>query len=146
LIDQDAMSVAADALGYRGASEVIERDHLSVMSAYRMFLSGAGQDRGRVAAVIVLAAATARHHFQPDTWNGDLERRLAVAALDLDGDRRLLDHAAATACAIIQASLNATDYHAKRNRRDGRRSGLCFESLVPDLNGKRGASHATSRV
>ena len=142
MLDQDAMSVAADALGYRGASEVIERDRLSVIQTYRMFLFGAGQDRGRVAAVVVLAAATARHHFEPEGWNGDLERALAVAALDLDGDRRLFDNAAETARRILQANLSATEYHEKRNRRSGCRSGLQFESLVPDRdNGLRGASH-----
>ena len=142
MLDQSAMAVAADALGYPGASEVIERDRLSVAQTYRMFLFGAGQDRGRVAAVVVLAAATARRHFQPDDWNGDLEKALAVAALDLDGDRRLFDNAVETARMILQASLSATNYHEKRNRRSGCRSGLQFESLVPERdNGKRGASH-----
>ena len=31
--------------------------------------------------MVVLASATARHHFEPDGWNGDLEKALAVAAL-----------------------------------------------------------------
>ena len=87
MLDQSAMAVAADALGYPGASEVIERDRLSVIQAYRMFLLGAGQDRGRVAAVVVLTAATARRHFAPDDWNGEAEKLLAVAALDLTSDR-----------------------------------------------------------
>jgi hypothetical protein len=40
MLDQSAMAVAADALGYPGASEVIERDQLNVIQAYRMFLRG----------------------------------------------------------------------------------------------------------
>ena len=41
MLDQSAMAVAADALGYPGASEVIERDPArSVAETYRMFRLG----------------------------------------------------------------------------------------------------------
>lgn len=77
-----------------------------------MFLSGASQDRGKVAAVILLSASTARHHFEPVGWNGEAEKLLAVAALDLTSDRRLFDHAAETARVILQANLSLVDCQA----------------------------------
>jgi hypothetical protein len=77
---------------------------------------------------VVLAAATARYHFQPTNWNGDLERALAVKALDLTGDRRLFDNAAETARKIIQNHLRAVQYQARHGRRP---NGIGFESLVP---------------
>ena len=140
MIDQTAMAIAARALGYDGAAWLIEREHLTACQVLRMFLSGASQDRGRIAAVIVLSASTARHHFEPIGWNGDLEKELAIVALDLSGDRCLLQHACETARRIVQANLNAVEYRAK-SKDYRKRGGIAFESLVSDFDGRRGARH-----
>lgn len=138
LVDQDAMSIAAKALGYPGAARLISEQQLSACQVSRMLLSGAALDRGKCAAVIVLAAATARHHFEPIGWNGEAEKTLAVSALDLTGDRRMFDHAAEMARKIVQ---NAIRYRIGKGRcRRNCRNGLHFDSLVPN-DGKRGAGH-----
>jgi hypothetical protein len=139
MIDQTAMAIAARALHYNGAAWLIEREQLTVRQAARMFLSGASQDRGRVAAVVVLAAATWRHHVAPDHWNGDLEKAIAVSALDLTSDRCLFDHAAEMARKIVQSHLRAAQYRA-RNGRYPRSTGLRFDSLADDSN-RCGARH-----
>jgi hypothetical protein len=137
------MSIAARALHYPGAAEWIERRQLSVPQTYRMFLSGASQDRGRVAAVVVLAAATWRHHAHPQDWNGDLEKKLALSALDLTSDRCMFDHAARMARLIVQDHLRLEQYRARNGRRP-RATGLVFDSLAAN-DGKehRGARHPT---
>ena len=142
MLDVTAMAIAAKALGFPGAAWLIEREQLTACQVKRMFLSGAAADRGKIAAVIVLAGATARHHFKPDGWNGETEKALAVAALDLTSDRCLFDHAAETARRIIQANLNAVAFRVKSaSRNDRRRRGMAFESLVSDFDGRRGARH-----
>ena len=78
--------------------------------------------------------------MKPIGWNGEAEKLLAVAALDLTGDRRLFDHAAQTARRIIQAHLNAIEYRAK-SAGSRKRNGIAFESLVSDFDGRRGARH-----
>jgi hypothetical protein len=78
MVDQAAMAAAARALGYQGAADLIEREQLSAFQTWRMILLGCSQDRGRCAAVIVLAAATYRHHANPAHWNGDTEKQLAL--------------------------------------------------------------------
>ena len=79
-IDQTAMALAARALGYGGAADLIEEEKLTAPQVSRMLLSGAARDRGRCLAVIVLTAATWRHHANPTGWNGETEKALAVAA------------------------------------------------------------------
>ena len=140
MLDQTAMAITARTLGYSGAAEFIEREQLTASQVSRMLLSGAAPDRNRIAAVVVLSAATARHHFEPVGWNGEAEKRLAVAALDLTGDRVLFDNAAETARRIIQAHLRSIEYHAK-SAGHRKRNGIAFESLVSDFDGRRGARH-----
>ena len=136
------MAIAADTLGYYGAAWLIERERLTAAQVLRMFLSGASQDRGKVAAIVVLAAGIARHHFEPIGWNSDFEKELAIVALDLTNDRCLFDSAAMTARRIIQANLNAVEYRVKRGQRgDRKRGGIASESLVSDFDARRGARH-----
>jgi hypothetical protein len=90
----------------------------------------------------LISASTARHHFEPTNWNGETEKALAVAALDLTSDRCLFDHAAETARRIIQANLNAVAFRVKSTSRDyRRRKRIAFESLVADYDSRRGARH-----
>lgn len=140
----DAMAIAAKSLGYSGAAWLIEYDRLNPAQVSRMLLSGASQDRGRIAATIILAGATWRHHHDRANWDGgEIERLLAVAALDLTSDRCLFDHCAETARRLVQNHLRS-----RQRKRNGRRSaGLSFDSIAPDRDsGKRGASHPAIRA
>ena len=64
MLDQDAMSVAADALGYPGASEVIERDRLSVIQAY-LPLKPSANPCEKAGAVSETVPASACTHVAP---------------------------------------------------------------------------------
>ena len=67
--------------GYPALADLILSDHLSASRVARRFQTSASRNRGYVAAVVLIAGATARHHASPQDWNGDAEKALALAAL-----------------------------------------------------------------
>jgi hypothetical protein len=82
-----ASACAARELGYPGTATLIIERQLSPGAIVRLFSMGASHDAGHDAAVIVLAAATARFNSCRDGFDGSVERDLAVHQL---GDESLL--------------------------------------------------------
>jgi hypothetical protein len=80
-VSHAAAAMAADDLGYHGAATLIREQQLGPQAIARLFAHGLARDCGRVAAIVILAGATARHHACPEGWNGDMERGLAEQAL-----------------------------------------------------------------
>ena len=137
MIDQDAMAIAADALGYPVWLILIEREPaFPLQVSQNTFIRCSSKDRGRSPPWSCWQPA--RHSITSNRTDGTEKRRrrLAVAALDLTGDRRLFDHAAETARRIIQANVNATSYRAKKGY--NKRNSLGLEPLVSDRDGRRG--------
>ena len=85
MVDHAAMAAAARSCGYPALADLILSDRLSAAQVARLLQTSASRDRGYIAAVVLIAGATARHHASPQDWNGDVEKALALAALG-DGD------------------------------------------------------------
>ena len=75
-----ASAIAADSLGYHGTAALIVEQQLSAPAIARLFAMSASPNAGRVAAVVILAAATARFN-SCQGFDGSLERDLAIEAL-----------------------------------------------------------------
>jgi hypothetical protein len=60
-----ASAIAARDLGYAGIADIILADELTPTQIARLFAMSASPNAGRVAAVVILAAATARFQFMP---------------------------------------------------------------------------------
>src|SRR6476661_7178148 len=76
-----ASAIAADSLGYHSVARLIIEQQLSPGAIARLFAMSASPDAGHVAAVVILAAATARFNSCRENFSGDLERDLAIKAL-----------------------------------------------------------------
>jgi hypothetical protein len=76
-----ASSIAADSLGYHGIAQLIIEQQLIAPAIARLFSLSASRDAGHAAAVVILAAATARFNSCREGFDGDLERDLAIKAL-----------------------------------------------------------------
>jgi hypothetical protein len=87
MIAATAAAYAAADLGYAGVAALILEKQLGPQAIARLFAYGVARDCGRACALVLLAAATARHHAYPVGWNGDLERGLAKEAFDLHRSR-----------------------------------------------------------
>ena len=74
-------SAVARALGYGGVARTIREQQLTAPAIARLFAMSASPDAGHVAAVVILAAATARFNSCCENFSGDLERDLAIDAL-----------------------------------------------------------------
>ena len=85
MVDHAAMAAAARSCGYPALADLILSDRLSAAQVARLLQTSASRDRGDIAAVVLIAGATARHHASPQDWNGDVEKALALAALGEDG-------------------------------------------------------------
>jgi hypothetical protein len=82
-LEAAACAAAAADLGYPGFAEIITERQLSAAAAgYLLKRYGVGKDGGLTIAIVVLSASTARHRAHPNEWNGDVERALALAALN----------------------------------------------------------------
>jgi hypothetical protein len=62
-------------------ADTILADELTPTQIARLFSLSASPDAGRVAAVVLIAGATARFNSCRENFNGDLERDLAITAL-----------------------------------------------------------------
>ena len=89
-----ASAIAARSLGYSGLADTILADELTPTQIARLFSLSASPDAGRVAAVVILAAATARFNSCRDGWNGDLEMQLAKQALGGEAELAAADREA----------------------------------------------------
>ena len=67
--------------GYAGVADAILESELSPTQIARLFSLSASPDAGHVAAVVILAAATAQFNSCRENFSGDLERDLAIKAL-----------------------------------------------------------------
>ena len=76
-----ASAIAARSLGYAGIAQLIIEQQLSPGAIARLFAMSASPDAGHVAAIVILAAATARFNSCRQNFNGDLERDLAIEAV-----------------------------------------------------------------
>ena len=82
-IEAAACAVAARVMGYPAFSEVILEQQLSPRAVAAMLRMSATKD-GTAAAIIILAAGTARHAADPNGWDGETERLLALDAVHTD--------------------------------------------------------------
>jgi len=84
-IEAAACAVAARVMGYPAFSEVILEQQLSPRAVAAMLRMSATKD-GTAAAIIILAAGTARHAADPNgwDWDGETERLLALDAVHTD--------------------------------------------------------------
>src|SRR6478736_6963231 len=96
-----ASAIAARSLGYAGVADAILESELTPPAIARLFTLSASPDAGRVAAVVILAAATARFNSCREGFNGSVERDLAVqqlgaesllAAADREAVKLVRDH------------------------------------------------------
>jgi hypothetical protein len=95
-----ASALAARHLGYAGIADLIISDELTPTQIARMFAMSASHDAGHVAAVVILAAATARFNSCRQGFDGSVERDLAMqllggenlAAADRDAVKLVRDH------------------------------------------------------
>jgi hypothetical protein len=81
-----------------GASTFRLKDGLSRQAIARLFSVGVNKHRGYVAAVVLIAASTARWKADRDGWNGETERLLALEAVH---DAAALKRAALQAAKIV---------------------------------------------
>jgi len=94
-----ASAIAARSLGYAGVADAILESELTPPAIARLFSLSASPDAGRVAAVVILAAATARFNSCREGFNGSVERALAIDAL---GDDNLLAAADREATKLVR--------------------------------------------
>jgi hypothetical protein len=99
LPDVVASAIAADSLGYHSVARLIIEQQLSPAAIARLFAMSASPDAGHVAAVVILAAATARFNSCRQGFNGSVERDLALRLL---GGETLLAKADKQAVAIVR--------------------------------------------
>jgi hypothetical protein len=95
-----ASAIAADSLGYHSVAQLIIEQQLTAPAIARLFAMSASSDAGHVAAVVILAAATARFNVCRDRWDGSLERDLAMQLL---GGENLLAAADREAVKLVRA-------------------------------------------
>jgi hypothetical protein len=79
-IEAAACAAAARSLGYPTFAQLIIDRQLPPSAVADLFRHSVVKD-GMTLAVILLAGATARHHADPQHWNGDTEKALAMQAL-----------------------------------------------------------------
>ena len=75
--------LAARVMGYPAFSEVILEQQLSPRAVAAMLRMSATKD-GTAAAITILTAGTARHAADPNGWDGETERLLALDAVHTD--------------------------------------------------------------
>lgn len=80
-LEATACAIAAREMGYPSFAEVIRDRKLPPSAVADLLGRHATSKDGMVVAVVVLAAGTARHMTNPDGWNGETERLLALDAL-----------------------------------------------------------------
>jgi hypothetical protein len=113
LPDVAASAIAADSLSYHGVAQLILEQQLTAPAIARLFSLSASPNAGHVAAVVILAAATARFNTCCENFSGDLERDLVgTETLLAEADRKAVklvrDHwQEITAGVIRRASLTA---------------------------------------
>jgi hypothetical protein len=79
-----ASAIAARSLGYAGVADTILADELTPTQIARLFSLSASPDAGHVAAIVILAAATARFNSCRQGFDGSVERYLAMQLLGTD--------------------------------------------------------------
>ena len=94
-----ASACAARDLGYAGLADTILADELTPTQIARLFGLSASPNAGHVAAVVILAAATARFNSCRQGFDGSVEHELAMQLLGTDP---LLAKADKQAVAIVR--------------------------------------------
>jgi hypothetical protein len=103
-------AAAASRLGYHHFAALILEERMRPGHIASLFKLSASPQAGRHAALIILAGGLSRYRAEPLGWSGDVERKLARAALererpntrDLDG---LLAELSAEAVRLIKSGF-----------------------------------------
>ena len=75
-------AAAASHLGYRDVAALILEEGMRPERIALLFQLSASDQAWRHAALIILAGGISRHRAEPVGWSGDVEQRLARAALE----------------------------------------------------------------
>jgi hypothetical protein len=81
-----ASAAACRVLNYRGFADLIEAEQLTPQRIAALFRLSAAWTAPRDLAVVLLAGGLGRYRACPTGWNGEVERQLALEALEGETD------------------------------------------------------------